>query len=58
MVSNLQNPNKFVQVGDTDKQMQMCEWFSNKLNENINFTNDFMLLKGVNREFNRQNVRY
>ena len=39
--------------------MQMCEWFSDKLDENINFTKDFVLFSDeamfyVNGEVNRQ----
>ena len=41
----------------------MCEWFSDKLDENINFTKDFLLFSDeamfyVNGEVNRQNLRY
>ena len=48
---------------DPDKRMQMCEWFSDKLYENINFTKDFLLFSDeamfyVNGEVNRHNLRY
>ena len=47
---------------DPDRRMQMCEWFSDKLDENINFTKDFVLFSDeamfyVN-EVNKQNFRY
>ena len=28
---------------DPDRRMQMCEWFSDKLDENVSFTKDFIL---------------
>ncbi len=48
---------------DPDRRMQMCEWFSDKLDENINFTKDLLLFSDealfyVNGEVNRQNLRY
>ena len=46
-----------------DRWMQMYEWFSEKLDENINFTKDFMLFSDeamfyLNGEVNRQNFWY
>ena len=48
---------------DPDRQIEMYEWFSTKLNENICFTEDCVLfsdeaLFNENGEVNRQNVRY
>ena len=48
---------------DADRRIEMCEWFSKKLDENIHFTEDCVLFSDealfyVNGEVNRQNVRY
>jgi len=48
---------------DPDRRLEMCEWFSNKLDENTRFTEDCVLFSDealfyVNGEVNRQNVRY
>jgi transposase len=48
---------------DPDRRLEMCEWFSNKLDENDRFTEDCVLFSDealfyVNGEVNRQNVRY
>ena len=48
---------------DPNRCIEMCEWFSAKLNENIRFIENCVLFNDealfyVNGEVNRQNVRY
>lgn len=48
---------------DPDRRIQMCEWFSQQLEENIDFTKNSVLFSDeamfyVNGEVNKQNCRY